>query len=178
MQQLTDEPGQQLGGQAWSPDGLRMSCFDFAHNISYIFDPNKPWEEQSPVALPPLSAEGMWFQAISWSPDGRWLAGNGFSVPGIHREIVIFSLETEQYRSLYPNGAFVLWLPDSHGLLFSTMEGALHKVDIDSGKSGEVLSLLPDLIWPTDFSPDQKWLYFTRQSSEADIWMLTLSEPR
>jgi Tol biopolymer transport system component len=154
-----------------------MYFYDSTGRISYFFDPKKPWEEQTPMELPPLSDEGMW-AAISWSPDGRWLAGHGQAVPGLFGEIVIYSLETEQYRSLYPSGVVPLWLHDSRGLLFSSEAGAIHKVDIDSGKSSEVLSLVPDSVLPTDFSPDHKWLYFTRMKTEADIWILTLSEPR
>ena len=178
MRQLTDTPGRNLGNPAWSPDGMRMSYFDYTRCISYIFDPKKPWEEQTPLALLPLSDEGMCFHAFSWSPDGHWLAGRDHFGSILFGEIVIYSLETERFRSLHPIGWRDLWLHDSRGLLFVSEAGALHKVDIDSGKSSEVLSLVPDMIFPTDFSPDHKWLYFTHMRWEADIWMLTLSEPR
>jgi hypothetical protein len=37
-----------------------------------------------------------------------------------------------------------------------------------------VLSLLPDTISDSVPSRDDRWIYFVRQSAEADLWLLTL----
>ena len=49
-------------------------------------------------------------------------------------------------------------------------------LDIESGNVHEVLSLSPDIVYFGKVSHDLRTLYFTRVSTEADIWMLTLNE--
>jgi Tol biopolymer transport system component len=172
--QLTNAPDQALGLPRWALDGLRMSYYDFASHASYIFNLNKPWEEQTPVELPLFDANGEWFLSMCWSPDGRWLAGSCTAVPGRWEGIALYSLETERYRTLTNFGTFPTWLPDGR-LLFNS-PGAVHMVDIESGNVRDLLSLLPDEIYYTTLSPDQRTLYFTRITDESDIWMLTLSD--
>ena len=149
-----------------------MSCWDYEGQNSYIFDPNKAWEEQTPEALPPINEDGEQYHALLWSPDGCWLVG----VTEPNYRIVAYSLELRQYRELpgmAPLGA-PSWLPDSRRLLVSGEE-ALHIADIESGSVGEIMSLSPDQVRVATVSPDGKTLYFTRSSYEADIWMLTLN---
>jgi Tol biopolymer transport system component len=137
---------------------------------AYLFDPNKPWREQTPQALPPLGDEQQPLDAAIWSPDGRWLAV--WLSPGI----AVYSLETRQYRILTDFGAVSTWLPDSRRLLFRDYPGVIRVVNIQSGESHEVLALSPDHIsWPA-LSNDGRWLYFTRTTLESDIWLLTLNE--
>jgi Tol biopolymer transport system component len=175
LRKLTETPAQNIGLPAWSPDGLRMSYYDFPGQTSYIFDTSKPWEEQTPVALPPLSDDGKRFQAFSWSPDGRWLAGNYGTVPWRSDGIALYSLETQQYRELTDFGYFPTWLAD-HSLLF-TSSGGIHMVDIESGNVHEVLvlSFSPNFNF-AEVSHDLRMIYFTRLAYEANIWMLTLNE--
>jgi Tol biopolymer transport system component len=175
--QLTDTPGN-LGNPNWSPDGQRMSCFDYPERTSYIIDPGKSCDEQTLLALPPLSDEGEYFTAISWSPDGKWIAGFGRSASGETPEVVIYAPESEQYRRLKHSGSYPSWLPDSRRLLFRATSGALHAIDIGSGKTQEVMSLLPDRVGASQISPDGRSLFFSRQTTEADIWMLTLNEEK
>ncbi len=172
LRQITETPDHRLTHPAWSPDGLRMSCWDYEGQNSYIFDPNKAWEEQTPEALPPINEDGEQYHALLWSPDGCWLVG----VTEPNYRIVAYSLELRQYRELpgmAPLGA-PSWLPDSRRLLVSGEE-ALHIADIESGSVGEIMSLSPDQVRVATVSPDGKTLYFTRSSYEADIWMLTLN---
>jgi Tol biopolymer transport system component len=93
LKQLTEIPDHSLAYPAWSTDGLRMSCWDFINQTSFIFEPNTPWQEQTPEPLPPINEDGDRFHAWSWSPDGLWLAGyveNPFGGDGI----VIYHLES------------------------------------------------------------------------------------
>jgi TolB protein len=176
LRQVTDLPDRSTGLPAWSPDGHRMSYYDFQGQTSYIFDPDKPWEEQTHVALPPISDEGRRFVAYSWSPDGRWLAGSEETNPGSDDGIVLYSLESHQYRKLTDSGLWPEWLSDSRRLLFPSGSGSLRIVDIESGKVHDVLSLSPDSIFMATVSPDGQTLYFSRREIESDIWMLTLKE--
>ena len=47
-------------------------------------------------------------------------------------------------------------------------------LDSQTGKTRPVLSVAPDQIDLVSLSRDERSLYLTRVSAEADIWMLTL----
>ena len=126
LHQLTDTPDQTFTFTAWSPDGSRMAYFSNTHGGGYIFDPNRPWGEQSPMALPSWAGEeeSLQFQPYSWSPDGRSIAGAVLNETGRHRP-AIYDLESETHidsskvlASLTSNRTeFPSWLPDSSGLI-------------------------------------------------------------
>ncbi len=48
-------------------------------------------------------------------------------------------------------------------------------VDLNSGEIQDVLSLLPYEVYSPAVPRDNRWLYFVRGASEADIWLLTLN---
>ena len=156
---------------AWSPDGSQMAYYNGIDGLFYIFNLTEPWDEQTPIPLPPLEdGQQRFSDEPAWSPDGRWLAGNT-SVG-----IVIYSLESQQYRSLSDFGGEPVWLADSRRLLFSNWgEGTISLVDLNSGEIHDVLSLLPYQVYSPAVSRDNRWLYFVRGASEADIWLLTLN---
>src|SRR6516162_2452083 len=60
----------------WSPDGTHMVFSDFTQRTVVMFDPRKPWRDQTPEVLPqPTSDQNGYFQPTSWSADGNRLAG-------------------------------------------------------------------------------------------------------
>src|SRR5207247_7220254 len=73
LQQLTEFPGAVF--PVWSPDGSRMAVARNDKAEVCIFDPNRPWKEQTPEILPPLKDGPEPFIVNSWSPDGERLAG-------------------------------------------------------------------------------------------------------
>ena len=65
--------------------------------------------------------------------------------------------------------------------LFETMRayhGKIFLLDIDEGSIHEILSISPDIVGELSISHDNRWIYFNRSSTEADIWMLTLEDER
>jgi hypothetical protein len=48
--------------------------------------------------------------------------------------------------------------------------------DIVTGDVRKLFSLPRDSVLYASVSPDGQWMYFMKQETEADIWMLTLSE--
>ena len=66
------------------------------------------------------------------------------------------------------------WLSDDRRLVYVNEKGGLSLVETRSKRAHEILSLLPDTIFLTVPSRDDRWIYFVRVSSEADLWLLTL----
>jgi Tol biopolymer transport system component len=176
LQQIT-EYGAGFNGPVWSPDGSRMAANDANNNKVFIFEPGKPWKEQTPQLLPPPPA-GEYFGANSWSPDGRWLAGQDRPHPG-HPSggIVLYSLQAQTYERLTDISTaaapFAWWLSDSRRLLFA-FQSKLFVVDRQSKKAHEVVSVPGETLLGPSLSGDNRQIYFARGTNEADIWMATL----
>jgi Tol biopolymer transport system component len=172
LRQLTETPNQNSREGAWSPDGSKMSYYSAHERIAYIIHTDQPWKDQTPLALPPLSDTGEWFIPSTWSPDGRRLAGWVRGEGGV----VLYSPESQEYERLTDFGSGrPRWLSDGRRLVFVN-QGALWLVDSESKKAHEVLALAPDWLYFPSMSHDIRWLYFSRENFEADIWMLTLDE--
>jgi Tol biopolymer transport system component len=176
LRQITKATGTDLTDPVWSPEGSLMAYNDLDNRTSYICQLGKPSEEQTPEELPPLGEEGEAFAVVSWSADGKWLAGYLITVAGTSGGIAIYNLKSRQYRRLTDFGYEPAWLSDSRRLLFSDDADKIFVLDSESGRVGEVLSLSPDYVGGFSISHDNRWIYFSREKAEADIWMLTLNE--
>ena len=170
LRQLTDTPSPILHF-AWSPDGKRIVYS--SEGDSFISQPGVPWKGQSPEKLPrPLEGR---FRANSWSPDGARLAGSIVFEEG-KVQIAVFSLVSREYRMFPAEGVYPVWLGDNQRLLF-LHQGKIFLLDEETGRFHEVLSLEPDRIADQiGVSRDDGTVYFSREKSEADIWMLALDE--
>ncbi|PYS56603.1 MAG: hypothetical protein DMF74_28180, partial [Acidobacteria bacterium] len=168
LQQLTYASGT-VNNPVWSPDGTRLAYRNAGGSPS-IIEVGKPWQEQSPQKLPPMSDSNDW-GPWSWSPDGRRLAGG--RTPG-GAGIVVYSLESQQYEKLTDFGSLPVWLSDSRRLLFPH-QGKLYLVDSQSKKIHEVLSVAPYVFSSGGaLSRDDRLIYFSLVTTEADIWLMTL----
>jgi hypothetical protein len=160
-----------------SCDGSRLAYYSRVDDLTHILDPNKPWTEQTPLALPPLSDGQDHFRIHLWSQDDRWLAGRVVNASAQIVGAAVYSLESQQYHRLTDYyGIHWAWQPDSRRLLCLGVSGEIFLVDIETREVREVLSLAPDRLNWARLSHDGQWMYFTRTTEEADIWMLTLNE--
>ncbi len=185
LQQLTDTPGQSVNFAVWSPDGSQMAYFNRSEGISYIFDPNKHWKEQTPIPLQPPEGERQ-FVAYSWAPDGRQIAGRLSVAGGTTGAPIIYDVESKKYYGPLESGSFPAWLPDSSGVVFAQghistfftgyRHGGLLLADRELRQAREILS--DARIRYPKVAPDGQSIYFDRWTVEADIWMLTLNEER
>jgi WD40 repeat protein len=155
-----------------------MAYFSGASRRAYICQIGEISKEQIPETLPPLSGEGEAFRVWSWSPNGKWLAGITMSAVGRSTGIVIYNLESQEYRKLTNKGSSPVWLSDSRRVLFSGSQGEIKLVDSESGRVREVLSVSPDYAGGVCVSPDNRSIYFPLNIFEADIWMLTLNDDK
>ena len=138
----------------------------------YVFDPRKPWKEQSAQAIRREIAPGLIFFPGPWPTDGQQLAGSDNSnlVGGA---IVLYSFSTRRFtRFDDSNGGDAIWLNDNRHLLFTDLRGRLRLLDIATKTSREVFSILPDSIESPALSRDNRTLYFTRGTKQTDIWLM------
>jgi Tol biopolymer transport system component len=189
LRQLTDSP-ESVYHSIWSPDGSQVLSHKRTADgsfRSFLWNPNKPWHEQTPQVLPPLTSESdteqrRLAQDASWSPDGRKI------VSSIRQggDFAVYDLATQRYRFVTDiqspsedDPFFPRWLNDSRRLLYlSSQPGTMKLLDIETNVGKVILTLAPDWIRSFCLSRSNDLIYFTRVHDEADIWMLNLDEER
>ena len=167
---MTNEPGREVIAPVWSPDGTKL-LYQIRNVNSYTIDTNRPGTEQTPQPLRGQAPAG--FIPWDWSRDHTLLVG--WQPLGDERSIVIYSFEEEHYqRFVLGFGAYPIWLNDDRRVLFRE-GGNLYVLDRITGKWQEILSLkAPTLIGHYALSRDNRRLYYTSGSAEADIWLLNV----
>jgi Tol biopolymer transport system component len=171
LKQLTYAPGI-VTNPVWSPDGTRIAYRNAGGDSPSIIEVEKTWTEQSPKVLPSTSDLTNW-GAWSWSPDGRKLAGNKLPA-GAPVCILVYSLETQHYEKLTDFGRNPVWLSDSRRLLFQHQD-KLYLIDSQSKKIRELLSAAPNELGNgVTISRDDRQIYFSLVTTEADIWLMNL----
>ena len=95
------------------------------------------------------------------------------SANGSASALVLYTLSSGQYEKIIDFGLFPVWLSDNRRLLF-LHQGKLYLVDSQSKRVHEVLSVAPHSVSPFALSRDDRLIYFTLESTEADIWLLAL----
>jgi eukaryotic-like serine/threonine-protein kinase len=172
LQQLTRSQGAHY--PVWSPDGERMVYSTHVPgNFAYIFDVGRPWDQQTPVALPVIPDPALSFEVWDWSPDGRWLAGQKHLRDLSHAGIAIHEVGTDRLDWLTDFGEWPVWLNDSRRLLFSHL-GKLYLIDRLTRDPREVLSTPQQTLGSVGLSRDQRTLYYTIAQVESDLWLITL----
>jgi eukaryotic-like serine/threonine-protein kinase len=174
LQQLTEG---EAGYLAWSPDGSRIATVGRIQQPPdkyrvWIFDPNRPWKQQTPDVLPRLNPPSLHFLVNAWSPDGEHLVGQVDLAKG---GVVMYSLASHKYEHLTDFGEWPVWLPDSRHVLFVAGGKAFYIVDSRSKQVQKVFSVTHDVIGPPQLTRDGRTAYFSRRVTESDIWLLTLN---
>ena len=161
----------------WSPDGQRLAITFLAtaaERPPKILVLGKPWGESSLESLPSLGSPGESLSLNSWSPDGRRLAGHRRRANGASVGISVYSLDSRQFRHFTDYGAWPRWLNDGRRLIFSAAEGpVIYLLDTHSGKVREILSVAPNLLTGPVPSPDNRQIYFSLRTTEADLWLMS-----
>jgi Tol biopolymer transport system component len=168
--QLTD---MDVSLSAWSPDSSRIAIGHLDDNTIYVIESERTATDQDPQALASPDGSLAPFLVPSWSPDGDHLVGqSGFPGTGI----LTYSFQSETFDRLTDFGEWPAWLPDSRQIMFVSGGKEFFVVDSRSKEVRKVFSVPRDVIGPPRLSSDGSEVFFTRRVTEADIWLLTLSE--
>ena len=171
LRQMTFTTGLTVIYTFWSPDGARL-IYNLQEGSCWIIEAGKPWGEQTPQRVPNPPDPSDVFRAFSWSPDGRKLGG-WINSPIEHEGILIYTFETNNFERLTDFGARPIWLHDSRRLLFRDA-GKLFLVNSETKKIQEISLHSPQPVIEYGLTSDNRTLYYTLLSTEADIWLLNL----
>lgn len=166
---MTHEPGKEVIAPVWSPDGKRL-LYQIRNVNSFIVDATRAGVEQTAERLEGDAPEG--FLPYDWSPDGSQLAGWQPPIQTQYRGIVVYSFLTHKYRRLSDIGSYPIWLNDNRHLLLKE-EFALYLLDTVDGKLQKIFTQ-SNLIGSHSLSRDNRRIYVTNVSTEADIWFLAM----
>ena len=174
LQQVTKEPSSVV---AWSPDGGRLAVTRqsrVADRVSAsIINPHLPPDAQTPIDLPPAPGPSPRFAPNSWSPDGKWLAGqNGFTTPGIS----IYSIEARSFERVSEIGEWPVWLPDSRRILYIARGREFHLLDTRTKADRIVFSVKRDTLGSPRLTRDGRAAFFSRRVTEADVWLVDFGQ--
>jgi serine/threonine protein kinase len=77
LRQLTEMPDTEFFIPQWSPDGSRLATSSLNGEVTYIFDPDKPWSEESPTQLVGFGIPGTTKNSprMDGTPNGSMTAG-------------------------------------------------------------------------------------------------------
>ncbi len=179
LQQLTKLAGRSLWFPRYSPDGSHLLGFNEADTVVFDVSKASPWTNETTLPRP---GEKVAFQASSWSPDGKQLAGTGVLISDMSATpgIMIYSLESKQYsilQNVIPQMRLsvvrdvILWLNDNRRLL-SINAGRIYVIDVQA-KKARLIYDTPGLYW-LSVSKDNRWIYLSQQADEGDVWLATL----
>ena len=82
-------------------------------------------------------------------------------------------MQSKKYQKLTDVGTFAVWLSDSRRLIFS-YQGKIFLSDRESKKYREIFSVPQNIASVLSVTQDNRFIFFSRAETEADIWLLTL----
>ncbi len=169
LQQLTRGGGSYM---AWSPDGTRMATVTGLQGGKgrwIIFDPNRPFEQQTPDVIPGSSLGRV--SVNSWAPDGQRVVGQ---IEAGAVGLASYSLRTRTYERLTDFGEWPVWFPDSRRVLFVAQGNGFYVLDTQTKQVRKIYSSNRDVIGPPRLTRDARAMYFSRRVTESDIWLVEL----
>jgi Tol biopolymer transport system component len=170
LARLTDVGDAEVISPVWSPDGRRL-LYQARGVNSFVIEVGRGAPgAQTPQPLPGQQTPD--FLPWSWSPDGSLLAGWTFK-PNGKNGVVIYSFAAQSYRRVSDRGRQPIWLNDNRRLIYVDL-GKMYLLDTLTGRERSFYSIDPDNFGTFMLSPDNRRLYFSRFSSEADVWLLSL----
>jgi len=171
-QRLTFTEGANVYFPVWSPDGARL-IFTRHGGLPFVIEVDRPLHERRPQPLFSVDEEETSFWPRDWSNDGRKLAGgwkkglNGRPMAGL------YFFPSRRSEPLDLPGAALAWLSDNRRLIFRHDE-KISLADTRTQKHRELLNSFPHRILQAAISSDNRWLLYSLEQTEADVWLLSL----
>jgi eukaryotic-like serine/threonine-protein kinase len=158
---------------SWSPDGSRL-VFSSPSSGGLIVDPTQGTRRTTVDELPRIR-ETVLFWPLSWSPDGRRLAGAAVELTGRVVASAVYTLDSRSFALLEdPAGStfrYTCWLNDSQRILLRDERG-LWLLDIRSRKARPLLGPKGHAFGKSvGITRDNRWITFTESAGEGDIWL-------
>ena len=159
---------------SWSHDGRRIAASQSSSvgGALLIFDPAKPWKEQTITPVPP-PPDG--FRRYVWTADDRALLGESDRARG---GLMRYSLETRTFERLTEEGGTPRLLPGGRNAIYLGGDGtSLMLIDLQTKQVRTILDMPGVVIRGLAVSRDGRAIFFTPETSQADIWMATFATP-
>ncbi|MCH7825802.1 MAG: serine/threonine-protein kinase, partial [Acidobacteria bacterium] len=165
---------------AVSPDGRRIAFTGASTDFTEIREVGPDADPTKTTVLPQADDVGQVdesdedrFVPFDWSPDGAWLAGH-------HGGILLYSLETGEYRRLTDEGWRPRFSSDGARLVYETRPGgALREwwvIDIETLEKQQI-SLPSPLMQDLWLLPDgEHAIYVFGPPPESDVWLLEIED--
>ncbi len=166
LTQVTKLPNSVLPNfPAYSPDDKKLAAVS-TREASYIGDATRLPITTVDV-LPPIPSVTASLFPMSWSPDGKRLAGRPWTGrPGIY----VYSIAERTHRLVAQGWSNTMWLDDERLLL--NENGTFAIADWRTGATREILK--GDLSMLTAVAVSPEYLVLSSARVEGDIWMATL----
>ncbi|HLM61487.1 MAG TPA: hypothetical protein VK308_11845, partial [Pyrinomonadaceae bacterium] len=157
----------------WSPDGKKM-IQNVTQNYPKIFEAEKPLNAQTPFEIPDEKNPDVWAMAFSWSPDGEKIASIRMNKKADDdMGVVVYSFASNKHEELSDFGDCPVWLNDSRRLIFFD-KNKIFLLDTLTKKTKELASLASsETLQNITISPDNRFVYYSLQKKESNLWMAT-----
>jgi Tol biopolymer transport system component len=169
-QRLTFTEGANVYFPLWSPDGARL-VYTRHGGLPFVIEVDRPLHERQPQPLFSPDKEEMAFWPRDWSDDGRKLAGDWRKGLNDQTVVGLYSFPSRRFEPLEMLGVALAWLNDNRRLLFRQNE-KIYLADSRTRKYQEALNPFPHRILQFVLSRDNRWLYYSLEQTEADIWLM------
>ncbi len=175
LERLTENIGS-ANFPVWSPDG-REIAFKEIRGGWYVIDARSGNFPRPRRSMPPMEGPDS-FWPLSWSPDGRSLAGVATHSDGTLGGVVVYALATNRFERVVPSPGGMwqipIWLADSRRLLIRDGRG-VSLFDLATKQSRPLFSVGGYAIGESlGISRDNRWITYTETGTEGDIWLAEL----
>jgi Tol biopolymer transport system component len=174
--QLTRRKGGSSNFPVWSPDGQRIAAAVVPQGWS-LYDLSGPAGQAVPVPQPELDATHK-FWPMTWTADGRFLAGPSHLGNGFADGVAQFELATGRFTRVFESAPVAwlipVWLADGRRLLVRDRTG-IRLVDAASGRTKPLLAVSGYYVgYSLDVTRDNRWITYTETATDGDVWLATL----
>jgi Tol biopolymer transport system component len=153
----------------YAPDGKRIAFSSTRSGYDEIWICDR--EGSNPAQLTDLKANTT--GSPRWSPDGRFLAFDSRAVG--QPEIYVMPAEGGAMRQLTNHPAadiLPVWSLDGKWIYFASDRGGSMQIWKMPAAGGEARQVTTHGGFACAFSPDGKWMYYTKQSQFSQLWRM------